>query len=410
MPTFSIAAGGDDGQRYRSAGLYANVSADGTGGGELTQTKLYATRETGFYITVILLRWDTSSIPDGDTVTAATLDVYVETETNNPDGLSLVADWYDAGGTQNNADWANLDSGANAISGVTIASLTEGAVNSLTLSNAAANINKTGFTGLRLGISKRAADAAPTGFNAVVISALEHATNVEPKLVVVASAPTTQYGSTSMALTTGFTTAGYAKKTGATATSLTVGFTTAGFAKKTGSVTRPLSIAYTTAGTAKRLGSVSFPIAATYATAAFAKKTGSVTLPLAVGFTTAGYALKYGVTTYPLTIGYTTAGAISGTTKYGSATSNLTIAYTTAGFATKTSSVTFPLTTIYTTAGFAIRRSSLTRPLTITYTTNGNEPVCFTYAGDDTPATTYAAAGAFAYAGRPGNTTYEGEC
>lgn len=190
MATFNMAAGGDDGYRFRNDTVYASVPADATGGGDDTSAKLYATRELNgsiYYIAVILLRWDTSSLADGDTVTAASLDLYVETDTNDPDSLSVVADWYDFGGAPGvNGDWANLDSGENAISGVTLASLTEGAVNNFTLANYAANVNKTGYTGLRLGISKRAADAAPTAFNGLVVAGYE-SSNQEPRLNVTSS-------------------------------------------------------------------------------------------------------------------------------------------------------------------------------------------------------------------------------
>lgn len=184
--SFAIAAGGDDGYRYRSSGVYASVPADATGGGDATAALLYATREidTGpaiYYIANILLRFDTSSLPDSNTVSAASLDIYVDS-VGNVDSLSLVGDWYDPGGTQDNSDWANLDAGEDAISGVTIASLTTGAVNNIALSNPT-SVNLTGYTGLRLGISKRASDAAPTNFNGVVVASYESA-NQEPRLNV----------------------------------------------------------------------------------------------------------------------------------------------------------------------------------------------------------------------------------
>lgn len=192
LTTFNMAAGGNDGYRYRSDATYTSVSSDATGGGDDTSAKLYATRELNggiYYIAVALLRWDTSSIPDTDVVSAATLDIYVETDTANPDSLSVVADWYDYGGSAGvNGDWANLDSGAAAISGVTIASLTEGAVNTLTLGDYAGNVNKAGYTGLRLGISKRASDAPPTGFTGLVFAGYESA-NQEPRLNVTHAAP-----------------------------------------------------------------------------------------------------------------------------------------------------------------------------------------------------------------------------
>lgn len=123
-----------------------------------------------YYIGHGYLRFDTSSIPDGATITAAELQIYVISKVVT-DGLSLLGDYYDFGGTPAvAADWVHTPPGGAASS--LISALTAAAVNTLTLSNLA-SINKTGYTGIRLGISARAADAAPTGNNEVVISSYE---------------------------------------------------------------------------------------------------------------------------------------------------------------------------------------------------------------------------------------------
>lgn len=192
VDTFAIATGADDGWWYRSDAAYATVSA-GSGSsntGDSSSNPLYATRETGYYITVACVRWDTSSLPDTNIVSAATLDIHVAA-VGTADGLSLIGEWYDAGAAVNNSDWTTLPSG-NALPATLISGLAVGSVNSLALSNVAANVNKTGYTGIRLGITQRASDAAPTGYNAVEIASYEHASYQEPRLVVTHSAPVTR--------------------------------------------------------------------------------------------------------------------------------------------------------------------------------------------------------------------------
>lgn len=187
VSTFPIAAGADDGWRYRSDANYATLStgSPSSNSGDASSNPLYATRETGYYITVALMRWDTSAIPDTDIISAASLEIY-PVVISNPDSLSLIGDWYEPG-TIGNEDWTTLPSG-DALAAVALSSLTASAVNSLSLSNLG-SISKTSYTGIRLGITRRAADAAPTGYNAVEIASYEHPSAQEPRLVVTHAAP-----------------------------------------------------------------------------------------------------------------------------------------------------------------------------------------------------------------------------
>ena len=142
---------------------------------------------TDFYIVNAYFRFDCSPVPDDEIITAATLDIY-PILVQNPDSLSLMADWYDFGGSPSDtSDWEHSSSG-NAHAGTPLSSITAGVVNSFALLNPDDNINKKGYTGLRLCISMRAADAAPTGSNGLrPIAGYEDASLPEATLTVTSS-------------------------------------------------------------------------------------------------------------------------------------------------------------------------------------------------------------------------------
>lgn len=184
-----------DGHWYRSNAVYANVAGSSPGNGQSSNTANYATREYDgggplYYITNLILRSVTGSyIPDGSTVTSAGLWFYLLTGGANTDDLKLVGDWYDPSTSVDSADWANLtdDASSDAVTGTLLSALVESQPNVVTLANVD-NITVAGettYTGLRLGVSKRSADAAPTGMNGVEVAAIEHTTYSEPYLEVV---------------------------------------------------------------------------------------------------------------------------------------------------------------------------------------------------------------------------------
>lgn len=178
MPTltFPIATDTDDGSGEVSDVVWANAQ-NGTGtfsvpsGGRISAAR---SLNVGSYIILDgFMRWNTSTLPAGAVVTSATLDVYAIAK-GDPESLILIGDWYEYGGSPATlADWANMASGS-AITGVTLASLTTSAVNTLTLTNVG-NVSLVGYTGIRLGVQQKTADAAPTGDNFVDFAGFEDA-------------------------------------------------------------------------------------------------------------------------------------------------------------------------------------------------------------------------------------------
>lgn len=151
-----------------------------------TGSSLYAARSRAgagaFYVRVCLLRWDTSTLA-GATITSATLRFFANgAQTLDTDGLSLAADWYLSTGVD--ASDYSYAPGTNAHAGTAIASLATGTDNDLTLLDPNTNINKAGFTGVRLHVLQRASDAAPTGANQVDIRSFESSASTAPRLLV----------------------------------------------------------------------------------------------------------------------------------------------------------------------------------------------------------------------------------
>ena len=177
VSTFNIAVNSDDGFTQGQNVTYGSVICSFAGS---TDANLEAGRElTGgnHRISVSHLRWDTSSIPDGDAVASATLRLFILGKFD-VDARNVVADWHDFGAAVDCTDWLH-DSLNSAISGVTIASLTVGANNTLTLTGVS-NVSKTGLTGIRLHVS----GGEPTGRNQYEFAALDHLTSPEAQLSV----------------------------------------------------------------------------------------------------------------------------------------------------------------------------------------------------------------------------------
>lgn len=111
-----------------------------------TTITLYATLQyTGNNLySVGILKFDTSSIPDNATITSATLQVNVSAR--SPYYYKVNGEWYDPGATIDLSDYAGVP-GNTAFADASWSSL---GIISTPLSNLS-NINKSGFTGLRVG-------------------------------------------------------------------------------------------------------------------------------------------------------------------------------------------------------------------------------------------------------------------
>ncbi len=175
--TFSITAIANDGyaQKSGSAVYPPNTTAFEQTSDVFVQTeKSFVT--PNYSVFCGLLRFDTASLPDDATITAATLRLWIDAMAN-ANARSLVAEWMTDGAIAA-ADYVD-DVGTNAHAGTTLASLTAFASNDLALTNLS-NINRTGFTKIRIGVT----GSTPTGENVMYIAALDHATLAEPQLIV----------------------------------------------------------------------------------------------------------------------------------------------------------------------------------------------------------------------------------
>jgi hypothetical protein len=165
--TFTLAAGSDDGDvTVRAATYPPSGAADAYDQGTVfTAARRFVVGS--YQVFDALLRFDTSSLPDNATVTAATLKVRVNAKTD-ADNRNLVGEWYPASQWPiDAADWT-LNPGTTALAGADVTAIATGATSSFALQGLG-SISKTGFTGLRLGID----GGQPSGDNYVQLSALE---------------------------------------------------------------------------------------------------------------------------------------------------------------------------------------------------------------------------------------------
>lgn len=179
--SFTVSASEDDGRVYRGGPTYPPT--DIVFVSTASAFDLYAGRELNtvslnYFIQNGMVRWDTSSIPDNATITSATFRGYVS-GTNDNDNRSLTADWYTAWPIDT-ADYSEIpQTSANA--GFDITSIVSNANNDFVLQNAAANVSKTGYTGLRFHIS----GGQPVGgYNTVQFRSFDQLTNPKPTLIV----------------------------------------------------------------------------------------------------------------------------------------------------------------------------------------------------------------------------------
>jgi hypothetical protein len=181
--TIPIAASVNDRQWLRRGGSYPASSTISGYSSNQTVFPQKALWNGTYYIAAATLAFDTSSIPDGALLTDAKLR-FVHRNTDNTtgaaenvNGRNLNLEWF-SGFTGTTSDWiANV---TNSAGDIALSSLGGGQLVTKTLSSPA-NINKSGITYLRAGIS---GTSAPTGINKAGISTFDHATDDEPRLIV----------------------------------------------------------------------------------------------------------------------------------------------------------------------------------------------------------------------------------
>jgi len=179
--TFTIAAATDneDIYTYSQQGVYPPTTHTTveTNVNTLITEKSYFPSFTEYDLEVTLLRWDTSTLPAGVHIDSANLLLYV-TQINNSDSRNLTASYYSWSG-QSNGDWTSgVDSGA--ITDTPLANFTVAAVNTLPLLNPGTNINRSGYTGIRLTMS----GGKPSGKNEFYIASYSNANHPAAQLVV----------------------------------------------------------------------------------------------------------------------------------------------------------------------------------------------------------------------------------
>jgi hypothetical protein len=175
---FNVLASGDDGVVSGSGASWPpSASAAPTNGTELFAIKWL--NAGTYHLYVPLMRFDTSALPDGATVTAATLRLYIIARDGDADDRSLSAGWYASSNWPiDTGDFITGDA-TDAHSGTDLTGISAAASLDLALTNLT-NISKTDYTGLRLTIT----GGAPTGQNNITIAAIDHTTSPEAQLFV----------------------------------------------------------------------------------------------------------------------------------------------------------------------------------------------------------------------------------
>ncbi|MFI5397413.1 MAG: hypothetical protein ACHQ9S_17890 [Candidatus Binatia bacterium] len=176
--TFAIKSSGDDAYVSGSAHSYP-LNASASLSVDSTKVQIESFRSgldgTDFVVYNGLLRWDTSSLPDGATIKQAWLRFHVIAK-GFADALQLTAGWYDwsNNGGAGPEDWTATPE-TSALAGINISDLTVGSGywNVVPLSGFEQGVSTSGFSSLRLHISERPNDEAPTGQNYVIWSSFE---------------------------------------------------------------------------------------------------------------------------------------------------------------------------------------------------------------------------------------------
>ena len=136
-----------------------------------TLTVNYSDGGTDYQTVVALVRFDTSSLPDTAEIRSASLVLNIEAK-EDADSAQLGVEYHASSNWPiDSGDWTSTP--ANSAGGYTnLSSISVGQL-SIPLSDVDANINKTGYTGIRLHIK---CASTPTGDNRLDISSKDHAT------------------------------------------------------------------------------------------------------------------------------------------------------------------------------------------------------------------------------------------
>lgn len=219
MTTTTIYGSTADGNIQSSSATYSTARS---GGGTLVAAAA-GTADVGqnvaaavYYLYEGFIQFDTSSIPDNDTITAVELSLYVYQDSSTTD-FTVNARLYDWGAALTSADWV---AGASASGNTLAATLatsgaTDDAYNAFTSEDAfKANINKTGTTYLVLTSSRFENGDVPTGDERLLFRSGSYTgTTYDPKLVVThSSVPTGSIASSLQPLTSAL--AGVHEQTG----------------------------------------------------------------------------------------------------------------------------------------------------------------------------------------------------
>lgn len=180
---FSVAASGDDGI-VTALGDETWPPEDPpvavTNGTTIRATKYWTGTLISSEITVAILRFDTSALPDDAVVTSAILRLWI---TNKVDlsNRSLAFDWYGSGASIDAADYSTNGAAGTAHAGTDIGSIVDDADNDFVLT-ALENISLAGVTGLRVHIT--GGQPGENQNNQVDFASFDHGTLVEPRLII----------------------------------------------------------------------------------------------------------------------------------------------------------------------------------------------------------------------------------
>lgn len=192
--TISIAAAADDGYASKTSGGYPPSGATST---TLTDGILYTWRDLNagaFTVMVVILRFNTALLPHFHTLESVNLRATVsDFASNETPPRNLTGEWFTYTGTD--SDYAQ-DAASTAFSGVSIPSVsTIGLRVNIPLSNIAANVNRSGYTGLRLHID----GGQPTGRNYVGFQSFETSGGTAPALDCITDVARTRLAPTGFA-------------------------------------------------------------------------------------------------------------------------------------------------------------------------------------------------------------------
>jgi hypothetical protein len=186
--TIAVAAGAADGYAWITdpdTGIWPPVANPGSDTTEISANprKVRHIAFSFIAIQVGLFRFATSSLPDDAVISAATLRISPLALATD-EARTLDFEWYEPG-TIDTGDYAeNAGTTAASVAAATWQAWATSGTVDVTLSNPDANISKTGFTGLRVGISGGAPPAGVTNDTRIEIASLEHTTRDEAKLIV----------------------------------------------------------------------------------------------------------------------------------------------------------------------------------------------------------------------------------